>query len=85
MCFDTAKTSDVYPFQDVELMLSIPSANGAAKLNIAKGEPLLYPDMLVAYAKTVPGFQAVSIISNCNQFKREWFEQYGEYVDMVGI
>ena len=58
-------------------MLSIPSANGAAKLNITKGEPLLYPDMLVAYAKTVAGLQAVSIISNCNQFKREWFEQYG--------
>lgn len=66
-------------------MLSIPSANGATKLNIAKGEPLLYPDMLVTYAKTVAGLQAVSIISNCNQFTSEWFEQYGEYVDMVGI
>ena len=27
----------------------------------------------------------MSIISNCSQFKREWFEQYGEYVDMVDI
>jgi len=63
-------------------MLSISSANGAAKLNIAKGEPLLYPDMLVTYAKTVAGLQAVSIISNCNQFTSEWFEQYGYGIRM---
>ena len=87
-CFHTAKTSDVLPLPDIEMILSILTAHGAMKLNIAGGEPFLYPDMLgkiVTYAKTVAGFQSVSIISNGSKLKREWFEQYGEYVDMLGI
>jgi len=78
----------VLSLQDIEMILSILTAHGAMKLNIAGGEPFLYPDMLgkiVKYAKIVAGFQSVSIISNGSKLKREWFEVYGEYVDMLGI
>jgi len=58
------------------LILSIPSANRAIKLNIVGSESLLYPDMLVKIVSYAKGL----IVSNCSQFKREWFEQYGEHV-----
>ena len=70
------------------MILSILSAHGTMKLNIAGGKPFLYPDMLgeiVSYAKQVADFQSVSIISSGRKLKREWFKQYGEYVDMQGI
>lgn len=60
---------------------------GIEKINFAGGEPFLYPEQLgemVKYSKNI-GFKSVSIITNGSKLKREWFERYGNYLDILGV
>ena len=88
-CFHTKKSSHVLELPDqLELITQLRSA-GIAKLNFAGGEPFLLPyhhslGEMVKHAKTI-GFESVSIISNGSQLKREWFDAYGSYLDILGI
>lgn len=55
-CFHTAKTSHVLSKEDVRRLLGVMRDAGAAKLNIAGGEPFLHPALLgdmVTHAKQV--------------------------------
>lgn len=63
--------------------------NGCAeKLNFAGGDPFLYPKLLGSmcqYAKSELGLESVSIISNGSKITKGWLEQYGQYVDVLGV
>lgn len=39
---------------------------------------------MVQHSKKI-GFQSVSIITNGSKLKREWFEKYGQYLDILGV
>ncbi len=60
---------------------------GAEKINFAGGEPFLFPDVLGELVKgsKIMGYNSVSIISNGSKVKRNWFEKYGEWLDIIGI
>eukprot|EP01033_Poteriospumella_lacustris_P006177 gene6178-4437_t len=87
-CFHTAKTSHVEPLERLLLILKHLRDHGCKKINFAGGEPFLYPKLLgpmVQYAKVVLGYESVSIISNASKITAEWFEEYGAYLDILGV
>lgn len=62
----------------------------AAKVNFAGGEPFLQMyqkdlGQMVRHAKEDLGYESVSIISNGSQLRREWFDEYGRWLDILGI
>jgi radical S-adenosyl methionine domain-containing protein 2 len=88
-CFHTSKSSYVLQLDDQLELISRLRLSGVAKINFAGGEPFLtqYHKMLgemVKHSKTV-GFESVSIISNGSQLDPAWFDEYGSYLDVLGI
>lgn len=88
-CFHTSKSSHVLPIGDCVLLLKQVREAGARKINFAGGEPFLpsYQQLLgemVKYCKEI-GFESVSIITNNSHVKRDWFEKYGKYLDILGV
>jgi len=90
-CFHTAKTSHVMSLPELLAVLHQLREYGVEKINFAGGEPFLLPyrtllGELVKGAKNM-GFSSVSIISNGSQWScfKSWFEEFGTYLDMLGI
>ena len=88
-CFHTSKSSYVLQIEDQLELISRLRRSGVAKINFAGGEPFLihYHKQLgemVKRSKTV-GFESVSIISNGSQLDPAWFDEFGSYLDVLGI
>ena len=86
-CFHTKKTSYMLPLENQKLLIKILKEEGAEKINFAGGEPFLYPEtlgQLVKYSKEI-GFNSTSIISNGSKIKRDFFEKYSKWLDILGI
>ena len=61
---------------------------GMRKINFAGGEPFLYPNKLgwhCQYCKEVLGLESVSIITNGTKVTEKWLEQWGGFVDVMGV
>ena len=60
---------------------------GTGKINFAGGEPFLNPKTLGELCKKSHelGMAAVSIISNGCRTSRKWMEEYGYFVDVLGV
>ncbi|OTA57681.1 radical SAM enzyme [Hypoxylon sp. EC38] len=87
-CFHTEKTSYVASEHDMKNGLRLLSEAGMRKINFAGGEPFLYPKrlaMLCRFCKEDLGLESVSIITNGTHVTREWMEQYGQWVDVMGV
>lgn len=87
-CFHTAKTSHVEKQSEALRLLDELRAYGCRKINFAGGEPFLEPKLLgamVKHAKEVCQFESVSIISNASKITSDWFETYGQYLDILGV
>jgi radical S-adenosyl methionine domain-containing protein 2 len=89
-CFHTAKTSHVESLENAFRIIRELREAGAEKINFAGGEPFLpnYKNMLgemVKYAKMDCGYQSVSIISNGHFIKQTFFENYANYLDILGV
>lgn len=87
-CFHTEKTSHVASESDMKRGLRLLKAAGMRKINFAGGEPFLYPKtlgMLCWYCKDELKLQSVSIISNGTLTNKSWLEEYGRYVDVLGV
>ena len=87
-CFHTAKTSHIEKEEDAKKIIMELRKAGFRKINFAGGEPFLHAKLLgklVQYAKKICGYESVSIISNGSKIKREWFEENGEFLDILGI
>jgi radical S-adenosyl methionine domain-containing protein 2 len=87
-CFHTAKTSHVLEEADAKKVVKELRAAGFSKINFAGGEPFMKPKLLgklVKYAKVDCGFESVSIISNGSKIQNTWFDDYSEYLDILGI
>lgn len=87
-CFHTAKTSHVESEANAKKIVKALRDAGFAKINFAGGEPFLQPKLLgklVQFAKEDCGFESVSIISNCSKIREGWLQEYGEYLDILGV
>ena len=86
-CCLTKKTNFTLTLpEQIEIMKQARN-EGAEKINFAGGEPFLFPDRLgqmVKAAKSL-GYRSVSIISNSSVVRPKWFNDYGKYVDIMGI
>lgn len=86
-CFHTKKTSFILPLEDQLKVIMKLRLAGLEKINFAGGEPFLYPEHLgemVRYSKSI-GYKSVSIITNGSKLQRKWFENYGLYLDILGV
>lgn len=86
-CFHTKKTSFILSKEDQIEILRQFREIGSEKVNFAGGEPFLYSERLGELVKTSKqlGFKSVSIITNGSIVKKEWFEKYGKYLDILGV
>ncbi|XP_057653879.1 S-adenosylmethionine-dependent nucleotide dehydratase RSAD2-like [Diorhabda carinulata] len=89
-CFHTAKTSFMLNLEDAKKGLKMLEEAGMKKINFSGGEPFL-PDRgkhlgeMVKYCKKDLKLESVTIVSNGSLIKENWFEKYGEYLDIIAI
>ncbi|KAK1750085.1 radical S-adenosyl methionine domain-containing protein 2 [Echria macrotheca] len=87
-CFHTAKTSYVLSQADAHRGLRLLREAGMKKLNIAGGEPFLYPKFLgamVRFCKEALHLESVSIVTNGSKVTEAWLAEYGRYVDVLAV
>ena len=87
-CFHTAKTSHVEKEENAKRIVRELREAGFRKINFAGGEPVRQGKILGKlgqYAKEVCHYESVSIISNGSKIKEDWFKEYGQYLDILGI
>uniref|UniRef100_A0A8D2QKE1 S-adenosylmethionine-dependent nucleotide dehydratase RSAD2 n=1 Tax=Zonotrichia albicollis TaxID=44394 RepID=A0A8D2QKE1_ZONAL len=89
-CFHTAKTSFVLPLEEAKRGLAMLKEGGMEKINFSGGEPFLqdrgeFVGKLVQFCKQELELPSVSIVSNGSLIRRQWFEKYGEYLDILAI
>ncbi|XP_053828196.1 S-adenosylmethionine-dependent nucleotide dehydratase RSAD2 [Vidua macroura] len=89
-CFHTAKTSFVLPLEEAKRGLAMLKEGGMEKINFSGGEPFLHDrgefvGKLVQFCKQELELPSVSIVSNGSLIRKQWFEKYGEYLDILAI
>uniref|UniRef100_A0A452T9P3 S-adenosylmethionine-dependent nucleotide dehydratase RSAD2 n=1 Tax=Ursus maritimus TaxID=29073 RepID=A0A452T9P3_URSMA len=89
-CFHTAKTSFVLPLAEAKRGLRLLQEAGMEKINDSGGEPFIhdrgeYLGKLVRFCKEELGLPSVSIVSNGSLIRERWFQNYGEYLDILAI
>jgi radical S-adenosyl methionine domain-containing protein 2 len=61
---------------------------GTRKLNIAGGEPFIYPRYLgelIKQCKENIKIEKISVITNGSLVKKDFFEKFGKYIDVFGV
>ncbi|MGB3590303.1 MAG: viperin family antiviral radical SAM protein [Nonlabens sp.] len=73
------------PKEESKKVIKLLAQQGIDKINFAGGEPLLCPWLgdLIIHAKEL-GIKT-SIITNGSHLTKNWLEQYGKYLDLIGI
>lgn len=87
-CFHTAKTSYVLSQDQAHRGLYLLKKAGMKKLNIAGGEPFLYPKFLGAmlkFCKEHLNLESVSIVTNGSKVTERFLAQYGRYIDVLAV
>ncbi|KAF6321683.1 radical S-adenosyl methionine domain containing 2 [Rhinolophus ferrumequinum] len=89
-CFHTAKTSFVLPLEEAKKGLLMLKDAGMEKINFSGGEPFIhqrgdYLGKLVKFCKEDLALPSVSIVSNGSLIREQWFQSYGEYLDILAI
>ncbi|TFK71259.1 radical SAM enzyme [Pluteus cervinus] len=86
-CFHTSLSSTILPFSEMKHGLRLLRQAGMKKINISGGEPFLFPHLgdLIQFCKTELKLESTGIISNGSKVTLKWLEEYGEYLDILGI
>jgi len=87
-CFHTAKNSFVLDEESAKKGLSLLAAEGMKKLNFSGGEPFTQAELLgklSIFAKETLKLESVTLVTNGSLVKREWFEKYGKYIDIIAV
>eukprot|EP00178_Gracilaria_changii_P000085 TRINITY_DN1006_c1_g1_i1.p1 TRINITY_DN1006_c1_g1~~TRINITY_DN1006_c1_g1_i1.p1 ORF type:complete len:394 (-),score=42.07 TRINITY_DN1006_c1_g1_i1:344-1525(-) len=85
-CFHTQKNTSVLSLAKARLGLQMLRRAGTEKINFAGGEPFLQHEMLGELCKTSHELgMAVSIISNGSLITQKWMQEYGAFVDILGV
>jgi radical S-adenosyl methionine domain-containing protein 2 len=82
----TQKNSTKLALNQAKLGLELLRQAGTEKINFAGGEPFMNPKLLGDLCKHSHDLgMAVSIISNGSLIHPKWMENYGHFVDVLGI
>ncbi|KAI0865331.1 hypothetical protein F4860DRAFT_527013 [Xylaria cubensis] len=87
-CFHTEKSSHVASDVEMKRGLRLLKEAGMRKINFAGGEPFLYPKelaMLCRFCKEELELESVSIITNGTKVTKEWMEENGRFIDVLGV
>ena len=87
-CFHTKKSSDKLPIEDAIRGCDMLKKAGTRKLNIAGGEPFIYPHYLgelIKQCKENIKIEKISVITNDSLVKKDFFEKFGKYIDVFGV
>nr|CAL36990.1 viperine-like protein [Suberites domuncula] len=89
-CFHTAKTSFVLPISEAKRGLKMLKEAGMKKINFSGGEPFIkddgqYVGKLVRYCKQSLKLPSVTIVSNGSLITEDWFQEFGEFLDILAI
>ncbi|PGH00002.1 hypothetical protein AJ80_09239 [Polytolypa hystricis UAMH7299] len=87
-CFHVDKTSYILPEEEAKRGLKRLVEAGMKKLNIAGGEPFLYPEFighLCQYVKEDLHLESVSLVTNGSKVTERWLRKYGKFVDIIAV
>lgn len=89
-CYHTALTSHVLPIEEAKRGLKMLKEAGMQKINFSGGEPFLHKrgrfvGDLVRYCKQDLQVASVSIISNGSLITEKWMQEFGQFVDILGV
>lgn len=87
-CFHTQKNMNILELEKAKEGLKMLADAGMAKLTFSGGEPFLKPKFLgelCKYAKVELGLESVGIICNGSKVRKHWMDEYGDYLDMLGV
>lgn len=89
-CFHQAKTSFHLPIDEAKRGIKMLKEAGMKKINFSGGEPFIvergkYVGELVKYCKCDLKMESVTIVSNGSLIKEKWFQEYGQYLDIIAI
>ncbi|KAJ3532778.1 hypothetical protein NM208_g8282 [Fusarium decemcellulare] len=87
-CFHTETSSYVLPVDEAKRGLRLLKEAGMRKLNIAGGEPFLYPRFLselLKYGKEELGIESISIVSNGSKTTEKWLRENCQWLDILAV
>lgn len=87
-CFHTETSSYVLPIDEAKRGLRLLKEAGMRKLNIAGGEPFLYPRLLtelLCYCKEELGVESISIVSNGSKIREKWMRENCQWLDILAV
>ncbi|EKG15305.1 Elongator protein 3/MiaB/NifB [Macrophomina phaseolina MS6] len=87
-CFHTDTSSYVLPLDEAKRGLRLLKEAGMRKLNIAGGEPFLYPQLLtelLRYCKQELGVESTSIVSNGSKISGKWLRENCQWLDILAV
>ncbi|KAI9162985.1 Radical S-adenosyl methionine domain-containing protein [Paramyrothecium foliicola] len=87
-CFHTETSSYVLPIGEAKRGLRLLKDAGMRKLNIAGGEPFLYPHLLtqlLQYCKDDLRVESISIVSNGSKIRETWMRNNCQWLDILAV
>jgi radical S-adenosyl methionine domain-containing protein 2 len=87
-CFHTDTSSYVLPIDEAKRGLRLLKEAGMRKLNIAGGEPFLYPHLLtelLRYGKEELAIESISIVSNGSKIREKWIRDNCQWLDILAV
>jgi radical S-adenosyl methionine domain-containing protein 2 len=87
-CFHTEKTSSVLSPVEAKRGMKLSREAGMEKLNLAGGEPFLYPTFmheLLRYGKVELGIPSISIVSNGSKITERFLRENAALIDILAI
>lgn len=88
MCFHTEQNSHIESLDEAKRGLRLLAEAGMKKINISGGEPFLKPKFLgeiIKFCKKDLNIESTGIICNGSKVTEKWLDEYGEYLDIMGV
>ena len=87
-CFHTEKNSHMESLDEAKRGLRMLPEAGMKKLNISGGEPFFHAEFvgeIIKFSKVELGLESTGVICNGSLVTEEWLDNYGQYLDIMGV